>query len=86
MGKDVVRVNHTREYRAAIRKNEILPPATPWMGLEGVMQVNQTQTTTYDSQNKTETELQTHRTNRRLPERRGLGRRGTGQEIKRQSL
>ena len=48
MGKDVVRVNHTREYRPAIRKNEILPPATPWMGLEGVMQANQTQTRTYD--------------------------------------
>ena len=44
----MVHMNHSREYRSAIRKNGILPSATPWMGLESVMQVNHTKTSTYD--------------------------------------
>ena len=44
----MVHMNHSREYRSAIRKNGILPSATPWMGLESVMQVNHTKTRTYD--------------------------------------
>ena len=28
---------YTMGYHSAIKKNEILPFATPWMGLEGIM-------------------------------------------------
>ena len=36
---------HTMEYYSAIKKNEILPPATTWMDLEGIMlsEVSQTE-------------------------------------------
>ena len=39
---------HTMEYYSAIKKNGILPFATTWMGLEGIMlsEINQTKTNT----------------------------------------
>ena len=38
MNKDVVYTHtHTEEYYSAIKKNEILPFATIWMDLEGVV-------------------------------------------------
>ena len=38
MNKDVVYTHtHTEEYYSAIKKNEILPFATIWMDLEGIM-------------------------------------------------
>ena len=42
---------HTQEYNLAIKKNEILPSATTWMDLEGIMlsEISQRQTNTvYD--------------------------------------
>ena len=40
---------HTMEYYLAIRKNEILPFATSWMDLEGIMlsEVSQTEKDKY---------------------------------------
>ena len=40
---------HTLEYYTAIRKNEILPSATTWMDLEGIMlsEISQTEKDKY---------------------------------------
>ena len=43
MDKDVVRI-YTMEYYSAIKKNEILPFATTWMDLEGIMPGETSQT------------------------------------------
>ena len=40
---------HTMEYYSAIKKNEILPSATTWMNLEGIMlsEISQTEKDKY---------------------------------------
>ena len=72
MDKDVVCMNHTREYCSAIKKNEIFLSATTQVGLEGVILGKANQDKCFMiSQKKTETELQIQR--RGLPEGRELG-------------
>ena len=43
MDKDVVHI-YTMEYYSAIKKNEIMPPAAPWMDLEIIIPSGVSQT------------------------------------------
>ena len=83
------------EYYSGIKKNEILPFATTWTDMEGIMLSEISQTETYTvwfhlyvesnkikqihKCNKAETELQIQRTNRWLPEGRSRRRKEIGE-------
>ena len=88
-------------YYSAIKKNEILPFATAWMDLEGIMlsEINQSDKgkyymfsslcgskKQYKQTNKTETDSQIQRTDWWLPEVKGVEGLGKGEGIKKYKL